>query len=89
MKAVTHATLQAHGPVKTEVQLLKDTAWAPRWTHYGVTFNETVNFKLGTNHHGRMFSQLQAQAKHNPKQASGKTFRCHNSITMSNYLRTP
>lgn len=47
--------------------ILQDTAWVPRWTHYGVTSNETVNSKLGTNHHGRMFLQLQAQAKHNPK----------------------
>lgn len=47
--------------------ILQDTAWVPRWTHYGVTFNETVNSKLGTNHHGRMFLQLQAQAKYNPK----------------------
>lgn len=89
MKVVTHAILWAHGPVKREVQFLKDTAWVPHWTHYGVTFNETVNFKLGTSHHGRMFLQLQAQAKHNPKQASGKTFRYHNTITMSNYLWTP
>ena len=49
---------------------IKAHSLGPQWSHYGVTFNETVHFKLGTNHHGRIFLQLWARAKQNKTSVS-------------------
>jgi hypothetical protein len=55
-----------HGQVTSEEgsTVIKRRSLGPHWHHFGVTFNETVYFKLGTNHHGRVFLQLWTQEKH-------------------------
>lgn len=74
------------------ITIMKAHSLGPHRSHYRVTFNETVYFKSGTNHHGRTVLQLRAQAKHkqnkcqwNPSEAATQLPR---SIT-SGLLKYP
>lgn len=58
-------------------------------SHYGVTFNETVYFKLGTNHHGRLVLQLWAQAKHKQNKCQWNPSETAMQLPHSVNFRTP
>lgn len=74
------------------ITIMRAHSLGPHWSHYGVTFNETVYLKSGTNHHGGAVLQLRAQAKHKQSECqwnpSGAAIQSPRPIT-SGLLKYP
>lgn len=89
VKADTHTILWTHGLVKREVQFYRTQLGllAGLIMELPLMKQSILNWELITM--AECFCNYRLRQNTTPKQASGKTFRYHNTITMSNYLRTP
>lgn len=84
-----HTILRTHGLVTREVQFYRTQLGflAGLIMELPLMKQSILNWELITM--AERFCNYRLRQNTTPKQASGKTFRYHNTITVSNYFRTP